>query len=379
MPTIIRPLKIDSRENYFMYPNYPFSNEVITGDIGDPLNLFPQIFTCDEELNPLIPYVNNDSWLMNNFVNIDEGLQNCDVFAQYFISKYRNYKMNYVPYKHLNYMRGGTIYKFSYELSNWWTVMYEDMACDIINMINNNRRKYERLFNLFSLEYNPLWNVDGTEERTTEHSGTSASSGTNTNNNTSALVTSFNDFVKSNEKTISDILNKEGTETDLRTLNTALTYLGTETNTKNGTETHQNATTSFNSDTDYDTTKETISYNNLTDSKSYTNRSDTNTGTDSLVKSFNDRNDSRSLTESDSETYTGTKTDTNTTTSTETSSNSGTDTYANTDSLVRQGNIGVTSSQNLYNQELELLSKIVLYDELAHDIASEFLILNKGV
>jgi hypothetical protein len=270
------------------------------------------------------------------------------------------------------------------------------MALDIISMISNNREKYKRLYNLFDMEYNPLWNVDGTESRTIVHSGNNSSTSSNTTSGNNTLVTSFTDFLKTNEKTLNDIFEKSGIETDTRTLDTIVAYLGSEDLTKTGsedltktgTETNTKSSTTFNSDTEYETgkdvttytnRKDTTGFNNRKDTKSYTDRQDKNTGTDTLDKTFTDRQDTRNVTETDTEGYTGTKTDTTTTSNTSNASNSGTDSYNNTDNLIRQGNIGITSSQNLFNQELDLLGKIVLYDTIATDIANEFLILNKGV
>jgi hypothetical protein len=381
------------KEDSYKYCEFPFSLENIYYKDNRGLDLLSDLLSSRQTFLPLLPLINNDEWFIKYYGDDDK----INVFVSFFISKYRNYKTNY--YKYVNYTYQDTnrnIYKFTEYYSKWWNLMYNDMSLDIISMINNNREKYKRLYNLFDMEYNPLWNVDGTESRTIVHSGSISNTSSNTTSGNNTLVTSFTDFLKTNEKTLNDIFEKSGIETDTRTLDTIVAYLGSEDLTKTGsedltktgTETNTKSSTTFNNDTEYETgkdvttytnRKDTTGFNNRKDTKSYTDRQDKNTGTDTLDKTFTDRQDTRNITETDTEGYTGTKTDTTTTSNTSNASNSGTDSYNNTDNLIRQGNIGITSSQNLFNQELDLLGKIVLYDTLASDIANEFLILNKGV
>jgi hypothetical protein len=381
-----------NKNDSYKYCEYPFSNEGFKFNDAYSLDLLTDLLTNRQTINPLLPLINNDEWFIKYYGDED----NVNVFVNFFMSQYRNYRTNYYKYINYDYKYRGIYYNFTNEYSKWWDIMYNHMALDIISMINNNREKYKRLYNLFDMEYNPLWNVDGTESRTIVHSGNNSSTSSNTTSGNNTLVTSFSDFLKTNEKTLNDIFEKSGIETDTRTLDTIVAYLGSEDLTKTGsedltktgTETNTKSSTTFNSDTEYETgkdvttytnRKDTTGFNNRKDTKSYTNRQDKNTGTDTLDKTFTDRQDTRNVTETDTEGYTGTKTDTTTTSNTSNASNSGTDSYNNTDNLIRQGNIGITSSQNLFNQELDLLGKIVLYDTIATDIANDFLILNKGV
>lgn len=58
-----------------------------------------------------------------------------------------------------------------------YDIAYEIMKIDIMAALNYNREKYKRLFEIYTSEYNPLWNVDGRETEThtgkdiTSHSG----------------------------------------------------------------------------------------------------------------------------------------------------------------------------------------------------------------
>lgn len=80
-----------------------------------------------------------------------------------------------------------------------------------------NRYKYQHLYELYTAEYNPIWNVDGTETIT-----------------------------------------KTGSETDTGTETTTRT--GTDTNEASGTDTGQDAVTTYDSATHKDTVKDTETY-----------------------------------------------------------------------------------------------------------------------
>lgn len=360
----------NTRHDYFKYPDYPFST-----DTGNNLDLFTEIFTCDESFIKLLPYTNQDEWFTLFYGSIND----INTFARLFLRKYRNYKMNFYPYVNYKYLIGNREYNYTDDFSNWWKEMYNNMAFDIVDLINNNRRKYERYYNVITKEYEPLWNVDGTETRTLSHEGENADTIQRSSTSNGSISTTFTDFLKTNTKSLSDTLEKAGIETDTRTLDTVLTYAGMEENILSGDEKHDNYVTTFNSDTHYDSSGEKISFDNRKDTKQFTNRTDSNTGTDTLDKTFDNRIDTHTLSETDTESQTGSKTDTQTNSSLGTDTSSGSNSYEDTENTTRQGNIGVTSSQNLFNQELELVSKLVIYDSMAYDIASEFLILNKGV
>lgn len=138
--------------------------------------------------------------------------------------------------------------------------------------------KYKTLFATTNLVYNPIWNVDGTEERKRESS-------------------------------------KESSDTDTFNNTDTLTKGGSDTSSSTGTDTETKSVTTFDSDVFRDTEK-TINTPNTTDTTIY-NSSDTNRHTGTVSNAYED---------SENETETVTK----------------------------QGNIGVTSTQSLISQEREV-------------------------
>lgn len=144
-------------------------------------------------------------------------------------------------------------------------------------LIRNNY-KYKTLFNTTNLEYNPIWNVDGTEERVRESS-------------------------------------KESSDTDTYNNTDTLTKSGSDTLSLNGTDTETKSVTTYDSNVFRDTEKK-IDNPNTTDTTTY-NSSDTNKHTGTVSNAYED---------SESETETVTK----------------------------QGNIGITSTQSLISQERQV-------------------------
>ena len=124
-------------------------------------------------------------------------------------------------------------------------------------LIKNNY-KYKTLFNTTNLDYNPIWNVDGTEERVRESS--KESSDTDTFNNTDTLT-----------KSGSDTLSSSGTDTETKSV------------------------TTYDSNIFRDTEK-TIDTPNTTDTTTY-NSSDTNRHTGTIANAYEDsENESETIT-----------------------------------------------------------------------------------
>lgn len=195
--------------------------------------------------------------------------------------------------------------------------IYELMIVDTVHRtLIANIEKYNKLYYTMTAEFNPLWNVDGTEvtERVLEQTGTDANA--KTGNDT-------------NVRTGNETDEKSGTEQNART--------GSESDVKSGSETRTTARTTFDSNTFYDAEKETTqptlltnthNYTNLTDTQSFTNRKDTHT--------FNSVQDKM--------TYLSTNTETRN--------------LKDTEKIIhtRQGNIGVVSSVRLLQEFAELAS-----------------------
>ena len=222
-----------------------------------------------------------------------------------------------------------------------------DEVDDIIEyMFTTNYDKYQHLFDLFAMEYNPLWNVDGTE-RTQR-----AIDGTRTSSATGSSTTTYN---------VTDTIAK----TDTRTLNLTDTTDMTEvetlatTDTTDMLETTTHNTTEGNTTTDSKTTYDAATFYDTDKSIS----SKTNTGTDS-VDTVGTVDHTGTDTKDTDGTITHTGTDTNnesgtvakTGTEGTASTSGGTDTTAtDEDTLItRTGNIGVTSSQSLFSQEINV-------------------------
>lgn len=344
-----------------------------------------------------------------------------------------------------------------------------DTVVYLTNVLN--RYKYSKLYATLNLEYNPIWNVDGTE--ITEHLGTDTStnvgSGTNAHTGRDTTTTSNNqsttnvgsgthahtgkDTTTTTNTQSSSMGGSDSTEDTVHSDVTSNNVSKTNTQLKNSTNT--NSTTSFNYGNGETTTtidlaqKGKLTLNGGFDSSEYGNiqsggnvditvnanklvdsnleitdnlnnqgTTETKTGghTESTVGTANDNytlssgnadenyveydgiettdtSQTRTTTYGKTETITHTENtqidyntvDTNENTNTETSTqnesnqidyntvnttentNTETKNYNSTDKVTRQGNIGVTSTQSLIEQERNI-SMFSLYDVIAKDI-----------
>lgn len=230
---------------------------------------------------------------------------------------------------------------------------YQNIITTIKIRLITKSRIYDRMFNAFMADYNPLWNVDGVTGRITEstHTGTDNISHTGTESHTlSNSGSNTQSGNKTNVRTGSDTNVRTGSDTNVRT--------GSENNTKSGTDTTTHSKTTFDSGTFRETDKDTTqyggidthtitsiqdqrtygnlqdqhTYNSLTDTETYNNIKDTYTSsaTDSLSRNLSE-NEIKNLKDKDLE------------------------------MIIRQGNIGVTKSSEL------LLDTLALYDDLLMD------------
>lgn len=183
--------------------------------------------------------------------------------------------------------------------------------------LNTQMDAIQKRYEVLRTVYNPIWNVDGTEETQRENtqsgSISNAKSGTMTNTKNGSITTDNGGTITN---TKSGSVNRENGEVTTTVINQKNPFESdgfvddskqtSTTPTNNNTETYNNVT-----DTQtMNNVKSTETYNNVTDSQSFNNYGDTQT--------FNDvKNVSR-------------------------------------ETLTRQGNIGVTSTQALITQELTL-------------------------
>ena len=195
-------------------------------------------------------------------------------------------------------------------------------------MLKSKAHNYERLYNLYMEDYNPLWNVDGVTGTVAQDDHT----GTDTRKKTGA------DTLR---QTGTDTRAASGTDsTDILTSDD-LVKSGNETNQASGNDTNVKQVATFDSNDNFvNSEKDT-----------YTNgKLDTHT--------YNNVNDERDISTSHDTTYG--RTDTNTKNLTDTQEYNTTDqdtrnlTDKHVDMVIRQGNIGVTMSQQLWEAEAKL-------------------------
>lgn len=188
-----------------------------------------------------------------------------------------------------------------------------------------NSWKYKHLYDLYSAEYNPIWNYDGTEERTLTRTETGT-------------------------KDVSD--SKTGDDT--------VGYNGTETNTKEGSVTEMGASgvqqqrTTFDSAIDYDTDKTTEDNSKAT---VYGVRRDPVIGGDI----------SDPMTETKS--FTG-RTDKTTYNSTLTTDEDTTHDTIEKETVKRGGNQGTTTTQAMFKEEMEVANTFSFLAEIVRDVAN---------
>lgn len=116
--------------------------------------------------------------------------------------------------------------------------------------------EWDRIWSDYVAEYNPIWNVDGTETTTETRNLTGTDTGTDTHTE-SGTDTKKNSGTETNADTGTDTRKNAGTETNADTGRDTVTNTGTETNADTGTDTKKNSGTETNADTGTDTKKNT--------------------------------------------------------------------------------------------------------------------------
>lgn len=228
-----------------------------------------------------------------------------------------------------------------------------DVEATLVAMFALNTWKYQHLYNLYVAEYNPLWNVDA-EEKTVTHRDASG-----TKDATDA-------------KTGDDTLEFMGSEGLAKTGDDTLEYMGTSSKGISGTVATKNsgdvqqAKTTFDSDTDYDTEKTTDT--RATD-QTYGKKTDGTSDPYSESTSFTGRKDKTTYNSTDTRSFTNRK-DKTTYNSTNTVGEDTTETFDETVTHTRGGNIGVQMTQQMFLAEMNVAEKFNFLKTIAHDIAS---------
>ena len=227
-----------------------------------------------------------------------------------------------------------------------------DVRATIMPLFAINTWKYKHLYNLYAAEYNPIWNVDGTEKTITHRKTVGTKDATDSKSGDDTL-----------EYLGEETFGKGGTET--------ITFDGTETHEKKGSVftkgngDNQEAKTTFDSDTDYDTVK------NTTNDSGVTTYGKTDLATDPLqdITSFSDRENETTYNTTDTRSFDKRK-DKTTYDSKNTLDEDTTENYDETVEHIRTGNIGVTQTQAMASAELDLAGRFKFLDIIAHDIVN---------
>ena len=195
-------------------------------------------------------------------------------------------------------------------------------------LLKSKAHNYERLYNLYMQDYNPLWNVDGVTGTVAQDDHT----GTDTRKKTGA------DTLK---QTGTDTRAASGTDSTDIVTSDDLTKSGNETMQAGGTDTNIKQVATFDSEDNFvNSEKDTITngkldthtYNNVKDERDISSSHDTRYG----------RTDTNTKNLTDTQEYNSTDQDTRNLTD------------KHVDMVIRQGNIGVTMSQQLWEAEANI-------------------------
>ena len=208
----------------------------------------------------------------------------------------------------------------------------------------------EKRYNVLRTEYNPIWNVDGTEETQSE-------------NTQSGSISNAKNGTMSTTKSGSVVTDNGGTITNTKSGNITTDNGGTITNTKSGSVSRENGevTTTvvnqknpFESDGFVDDSKQTSTTPTNSSTETYNNVSDTQTMNNvKSTETYNNVTDSQTFNNyGDTQTFNNVK-------------------NVSRETLTRQGNIGVTSTQSLIEQELSIRLNdfyMILFAEILNTI-----------
>ena len=218
-------------------------------------------------------------------------------------------------------------------------------------------------------EYDPIENYNRHEVTTLSKTGTIDRDGTNSDvsSGSDSTVRSGSEELA---KTGSEETAKTGSETSTRNGEDELTYSGTKTTSRDDTTTRE--VSAFNSGTYDPDNHETLDGEEV---ESFTNRKDTRTYTDLEDElTYNNRKDTTTFSNRKDTTTYNNITDQTTYGGTTTHNIDESQTFNTEDATTSDisGNIGVTTSQQMLEQEFEIIKKLDLIDYIATDWHQEF-------
>lgn len=223
--------------------------------------------------------------------------------------------------------------------------------CIAIYLIQN-RRRYERIFNAYTADFNPLWNVDGVTGTVSEGNKRGYDELQNRGNDTTA-----NSGKDSTVRTGNETHAGSGHDTKETEYDSTMTKNGTRELENEGQDIDTKQVSSYESQLWLDQEKNTKEFNNRKDTETFTALEDAHEGKDT---------ETNTLGTTITDTYNNVKDETTHGLQTKTEYNSDHKTVYNSDDkfvemVIRQGNIGVTRSDELITHAIELFNS-VLYD-----------------
>lgn len=389
-------LKEICKQKEHVRPRTLFDYMIRYFSVNDSLVLWA-IFNTNRMSQDTSYYLMQYEWfafISTNKVNFPLPLETVHEFTETDILTAHIYN-NYSRYEFLPKI--SLLFSFDDFTTNDLHILRDIIDNTVANVLYTNAERYEKLFKANTLEFNPLWNVDGTETTTrtlerdgfekTTHDGTDTATQTNDTTDTTTYDTTEKITRDTTDKLTIDTDNKTNySSTDTTTYN-AETDTTTYNNTlqKNGQENTTIATSksAFNASTMQPT--ETV-HNDL----EFDSRQDRKTGTDTTAKTggHNDAKTGYDLIENDgTETTEHTGDDTTTHTGDDTTTRTGTitnateyDSYTKTDidttdteriELRRTGNIGVTTTTKLLTEYVDFANYFNFIDTICKDIVKE--------
>lgn len=252
-------------------------------------------------------------------------------------------------------------------------------------IFNLNHENWDRLYLALQKEYDPLQNYNGTETRTiiTDDTGSSTLARTGTES-TDLNLTDTN--IKSGSEVIassgSDSLKKTGSDTETVDSGINETKSGTNNTVRNNSSNSTNSDSNDNSIYGFNSSSPSPSDKSVSSSTD----SETSSGTDNITinetngtnidtttTNTHDTTDTQTYGKSDTHTYNSVKDERSNNSSnvltldtTDTGSTSGHS--ESTDSFHREGNLGVTTSQQMIESEFELRIKYRFFDVVFGDL-----------
>ena len=230
---------------------------------------------------------------------------------------------------------------------------------------------WDRIYSASQLEYDPIENYNRYESETTGSNKTRTGSDEGSSENSLSRTGSGNDStVTDADKTISRT--GSGNDSTVTDGEKSVTVSATENRDTTTNQTTTNDIAGFDSNTLVPHDKSTV---NGTGSDDFT-RSGTEKETNDITVTGT-RSETASETESNDVTVKGTRSETVTETNTTTNENSSTETL--TDAGTREshihGNIGVTTSQQMLESELEVAPKLNIYSYITNEFKKRFCVL----